>query len=55
MSTMLTSIDLSVLFSPYLGGHARIIDDRWNDVEPFEVGEIIVNSKSGDVGLLEKV
>ncbi len=37
---------LSSCGQPCLGVHARIVDESGNDVEPFEVGEIIVESKS---------
>jgi len=30
---------------PYIGVHVRIVDNKENDVEPAEVGEIIVQSK----------
>jgi len=30
---------------PYIGVHVRIVDDKGNDVEPGEVGEIIARSK----------
>ena len=41
--------ELEVLTSagfPIIGVHARIVDEKGNDVEPGEVGEIVVQSKS---------
>ena len=35
---------------PCLWVHARIVDEKMNDVEPFAVGEIVVQSKSVMVG-----
>jgi long-chain acyl-CoA synthetase len=36
---------LSSVGQPDIGVHVRIVDDKGNDVEPGEMGEIIVNSK----------
>lgn len=45
---------LSSCGQPCLGVHARIVDENGNDVEPFEVGEIIVESKSVMSGYWKK-
>lgn len=45
---------LSSCGQPCLWVHARIVDDDGNDVEPFEVGEIIVESKSVMSGYWKK-
>jgi acyl-CoA synthetase (AMP-forming)/AMP-acid ligase II len=45
---------LSSCGQPCLGVHARIVDEHGNDVEPFEAGEIIVESKSVMSGYWKK-
>ncbi len=39
---------------PCLGVHARIVDDHGNDLDPFQVGEIIVQSRSVMVSYWKK-
>lgn len=45
---------LSSCGQPCLWVHARIVDEKGNDVEPYVVGEIIVQSKSVMVGYWNK-
>lgn len=45
---------LSSCGKPCLGVHARIIDEKGNDLPPFKVGEIIVESKSVMSGYWKK-
>ncbi|MBM4324058.1 MAG: long-chain-fatty-acid--CoA ligase [Deltaproteobacteria bacterium] len=39
---------------PCLGVHARIVDDHGNDLDPFQVGEIIMQSRAVMVGYWKK-